>query len=154
MEDQREYACKFVNEKACLVALNDTAIKSDVVMRSIEIWTCEDKTEFQLKEILYSKRKAASLVSAPRELMHGPDMYHVYNKNNILQASIWQPMHLPNMVELVDLTVPGKQSTQLMLVTPDANQVLKKALMDIIIKRYGIVSVTSVKEKSFRIILS
>ncbi len=147
--DERAYVNRFINGKACFIALNGTHMTSETSMQLVEIWDLGDKHELEVMEIHYKKAKAAQFIydqqREPR-IMHGPDLYHVYLQDK-LQGSIWQPMLLENSIEIVEI-LNGHQKTSLHKVDKNANTALKQELMDAMAKKFA--QRVTLKENSTR----
>ncbi len=134
--DSRAFVNKFVNDQACFIAYHGTMMQNDADLKVVETWVLEDdKRELELKEVQYSQKKAAEYIYKQIEtpsIMHGPDMYHVY-LDDVLQVALWQPMSLPECVELIDITTSG-QPAQLLKVGVDA---IKRIIMELIEKKFA-----------------
>jgi hypothetical protein len=134
MDDTRAFVCKFVDCKACFVAYNKTEMKKEVSAQLVETWLLDDGRKLEVCEVLYSRAKTLRFLADKSLLMHGPDLYHVYF-GNLLLVNIWQPMYLPNTVEMVDLTsVP--ETTMLLQIETEPNTMLRTKLHSLLETKY------------------
>jgi hypothetical protein len=82
------------------------------------------------------KTKARGFITAAPSITHGPDMYHVY-LGSLLVLNVWQPMHLPETIEICDMVqIPSTYT--LIKVDNNSNTSVREQLLRAVRKRYEV----------------
>ncbi len=140
--DSRAYVCKCINGKFAFIARNGTDMKdSETYSRIIETWTLPDSRKINIRECLYSKARAKKFIDDfDGSTMHGPDLFCV-EINGKMKINLWQPMHMPHIVELVVYDDNKKKMKSFLIeavpVEPELPGLLRKHMIQIMKTAYG-----------------
>jgi hypothetical protein len=145
--DSRAYVCKCINGTFAFIALNNTDMgDNDVSTRVVETWTFGKSQKAQLCEIVYSKKRASQYIrDFDGSVMYGPDLFNV-DVDGKVEINLWQPMHMPESVELEEINEEAKHSTSLFAmnpVNPAIPVLLRKTMLLSLEKKYGPVKTLS-----------